>query len=391
MLLSRLSKLCLFAIAMVALPTVTDAGHIELFAVGSPDFSTGYYAGTIGFGVSDNGVVAATLNLGAANETAATYTVGGSIYALGVPARALAISADGTKVTGFSASTLSGAMAWTAGTPNVSSLDTLLGYTQGAAISRNGQYVAGVGGAPTSMATWNWDGTNGTALTNIGGGNFGWAGAVSNNGVVGGTSGGTTRVAAIGTVGAAGSVVQLGQGVLDNTIANPYGKVLGINSDGTMLVGESSVDVGGTVYSHSFLVNDTGISSTLVDIGNPLGFDNTAARSVTDRLFAGSGLIVGNAWNGDKSTPSAQAAVIWVPGSGPDLLANYALSAWGISGDGRFITGSARDDSGNQIGYLMVTGVPEPASFISLAIGAAATLYVRSRRRKGSVRTFDRI
>lgn len=402
----RLRNALLMAIASAVLPTMSQAGQIEFFTVGSPNAGAGYYAGTIGFGVSDTGVVAATANLSHASENGAAYYSGGGTSNLPVSGRLLSISSDGTKAAGYSNET-SGGIAWTVGSGSVTNLATLPGYTQAAAISGNGQYVAGVGGSPAQMASWNFDGSAGTALGNLGGSGFGWAGAVSDNGIVGGTSGDSARAAVIATAGSSGTTVQLGQGYLDANIPNPYGKVLGINSDGTILVGESlrkDGNIGSDIHMRAFIVNDLLADDTLVALANPTGWDNASARDVTDRLFSGSGIVVGNVWNGDKNSPTDQAAAIWVPGSGVDLLQNYAtnvlgitipagytlLTAFGISTDGSYITGSARDADGNQVGYVLATNggnqpVPEPASVISLALGGIVTLYVRRRRREGQV------
>ncbi|MFM7315765.1 MAG: PEP-CTERM sorting domain-containing protein, partial [bacterium] len=57
-------------------------------------------------------------------------------------------------------------------------------------------------------------------------------------------------------------------------------------------------------------------------------------------------------------------------------------TAWGISTDGKYITGSAIDSSGEQIGYLISTNiapVPEPASIISLAVGGVMAIGLRRR------------
>lgn len=396
----RLRNAFVLALATALLPSLARAGQIEFFTVGTANPNAGYYAGTIGFGVSDNGVVAATANLSHASEVGATYASGGTIKNLPVSGRLLAISGDGTRATGYSNASLGG-INWTVGNAGTTSLSPLGGYTQGAAISPNGNFVAGVGGSTMQMASWNFDGTAGTGLGNLGGSNFGWAGAVSDTGLVGGTSGGTARAAVIATAGSSGTTAILGQGYLSPNIANPYGKVLGINTDGTLLVGESSMlvsNIGNQVHMRGFIVNDLSITGTLVALANPAGWDNGSARDVSDRLFSGSGIIVGNLWNGAKNAPTAQAAAIWVPGSGPDLLQNYAISrgitipagftlltAFGISTDGNYVTGSARDSLGNQVGYLLDLSsnqpVPEPASIISLAIGGLTTLYVRRRRR----------
>jgi hypothetical protein len=402
----RLRNAFVLALATALLPSQARAGQIEFFTVGTANPSAGYYAGTIGFGVSDTGVVAATANLSHASEVGAAYAAGGTTTTLPGSGRLLSISGDGTRTTGFS-NTTPGAISWTVGNPATTSLPSLGGYAQGAAISPNGTLIAGVGGSTMQMASWNFDGTAGTGLGNLGGSTFGWAGAVSDTGLVGGTSGGTARAAVIATAGSAGSTIQLGQGYLDAGIPNPYGKVQGISSDGTILVGESLTGSSSSgsqlnLFMKGFIVNDLVNSSTLVALTTPAGWDNASARDVTDRLFEGSGIVVGNLWNGDSKTPTAQAAAIWVPGSGADLLQNYAinqgieipagytlLTAFGISSDGIYVTGSARNASGNQVGYLLDLSrnqpVPEPASILSLAIGGMMTLYVRRKRRLGSV------
>lgn len=401
MIFRRLKVGFVLAIATALLPSMASAGQIEFFTVGTSNPNAGYYTGTIGFGVSDTGVVAATANLSHASEVGAAYTLGGGVTNLPVSGRLLSISANGTRAAGYSNDS-SGGITWTVGAGTTTSLATLPGYTHAAAISNNGQLVAGTGGSPLHMASWNFDGTAGTALDNLGGSSFGWAGAVSDTGLVGGTSGDGARAAVIANAGSAGSTVQLGQGYLDANIANPYGKVMGINSDGTLLVGESLAkigNIGSNVRMRAFIVNNLVSDDTLVALAMPAGWENASALDVTDRLVSGSGIVVGNVWNGDKSSPTAQAAAIWVPGSGVDLLQNYAtslgitipagytlLTAFGISTDGVYVTGSARDASGNQVGYLLdFSGnqpVPEPASVFSLAIGGVAVLYARRRRRE---------
>ncbi len=403
----RLRNAFVLALATALLPSLARAGQIEFFTVGDANPNAGYYAGTIGFGVSDNGVVAATANLSHASEVGAAYAAGGTTTTLPGSGRLLAISADGNRTTGFS-NTSPGAISWSVGNAVVTNLPSLGGYAQGAAISPNGNLVAGVGGSTMQMASWNFNGTGGTGLGNLGGSNFGWAGAVSDTGLVGGTSGGTARSAVIAQAGGGNPTIQpLGQGYLDASIPNPYGKVQGINSDGTLLVGESltgSASSGSqlNLFMKGFIVNDRSITPTLEPLDTPAGWDNASARDVTERLFSGSGIVVGNLWNGDSKTPAAQAAAIWVPGSGADLLQNYAasknitipsgytlLTAFGISSDGIYVTGSARDSLGNQVGYLLDLSanqpVPEPASILSLAIGGMMTLYVRRKRRLGTV------
>lgn len=400
MMFRRLKAGLVLAISAALVPSMASAGQIDFFTVGTANPNAGYYAGTIGFSVSDNGVVAATANLSHASEVGAAYTTAGTTN-LPVSGRLLSISADGKRAAGYSNDS-AGGITWTVGSGTTTSLATLPGYTQAAAISNNGQYVAGVGGSPLHMASWNFDGTAGTALNNLSGSSFGWAGAVADNGLVGGTSGDAARVAAIAYAGSAGSTVQLGQGSLDPNIANPYGKVMGINTDGTILVGESLAkigNIGNNIHMRAFIVNNLVNDDTLVALTTPAGWENASARDVSDRIVANSGIVVGNLWNGDKSSPTAQAAAIWVPGSGADLLQNYAasmgvtipagytlLTAFGISTDGNFITGSARDALGNQVGYLLdFSGnqpVPEPASVLSLAIGGGAVLYARRRRRE---------
>lgn len=386
----RLVLITLSSFLAFGLSVPAFAGQIEFFSVGAPNANAGKYAGSMGFGVSDNGVVAATANLGAAGEQAFAYTAGGGYYLLNASGRALAISGDGTRATGYVDGV--GAMSWQTGTQNVVTLGGLSGYVQGSAISRNGAVVVGVGGS-TRMASWNAaDGSGGTAYDNLGGG-FGWAGGISDNGIVGGTAAtATARPAAIAQLGIAGSTQILGQGFLDGSIPTPYGKVQGINSDGTLMIGESDIGSGGNVYSASFIY-DAALGNSLVKLNEPAGFSQTSANGLTERLFGGSALVVGNAWNESGGVITQAAATIWDPTSGAHLLANYAASNWGvslpsgyslltaygISTDGRFVTGSALDPSGNQVGFLI--SVPEPASIVSLALGSAIVLYGRRRNR----------
>ena len=408
MMVRRFALICFTGLISIIPAGQVFSGQVEYFSTGVANRSAGAYAGSIGFGVSNNGVVAATTNLGQ-NEEAFTYTTGAGTYALGTQARALSISSDGTKASGyFTGTTTSGGMVWQTGTQNYTHLNTLLGYTIGSAISPNGLYVAGYGGS--QMASWNSDGTNSTALGQVTGSswvppaNFGWAGAVSDTGLVGGTSGysgqpvSNPRVAVIATAGLSNSTQQLGNGVLDSTIANPYAKVLDISSNGNLLVGESNVQSGPNVVTHSFLVDRT-ISDTLIDMSLPAGFTQASARGVTDSIleFGNQPLVIGTAWNGSIASPDYTnlSAVIWVPGSGAQLLSNYAATNWGvsiptgmtiitaygISTDGRFITGSAIDASGNQVGYLMTTNVSEPASIVSLGLGVGFALFARRRIR----------
>ncbi|RLT09730.1 MAG: PEP-CTERM sorting domain-containing protein [Planctomycetota bacterium] len=410
MMVRRLASILISGL-LTALPAgLAEAGQVEYFSTGVSNPTAGAYAGSIGFGVSNNGVAVGTTNLGQ-NEQAFTYTTGATTYALGVQGRALSISSDGTKASGyFSNGSTSGAMAWDTGTQSYTHLNTVLGFAIGSAISPNGLSVVGYGS--NQMVSWNSNGTNTTLLGQVTGpswqsppANFGWAGAVSDTGLVGGTSGysgqatSNPRVAVIANVGVANSTQQLGNGVLDSTITNPYGKVLDINTNGTFLVGESSTKNLSDVVSHAFLVDRT-ISDTLIDISLPLGFSQASARSVSDNIavFGNQPLIVGTSWNGTTAAPdySNMSASIWVPGSGALLLSDYATSAWGItfapgfklitaygiSTSGQYITGSALDSLGNQVGYILTTNVPEPASVISLGLGIALAAFARSRSRK---------
>ncbi len=400
--------------------TTLQAGQVVFFQSSVPaDPAAGFYAGTIGFGVSNNGMVAATTNLGAAGETALVFKpiefgAPQVTNVLSVPGRVLSISADGTKASGYAVTpSWSGGMVWTTAGQSVAQLDTLLGFTIGATISNSGQLAAGFGSS--QMASWNSDGTGSTALGHVQGpgwvpaANFGWAGAVSDTGLVGGTSGYSAgvgngaRVAVIAQAGIANSTVQLGNGVLDGTIANPYGKVLGINSSGTVLIGESYVNSGGNSVSRGFIV-DRSISDTLVDMGTLSGFTQTRAQDLSDPLAGiGKAVVVGHSWNGTVASPdyTNMTATIWMPGSGAQVLQTYAASnwgisfpsgfrlatAWGISTDGKYITGSAINASGTQIGYVIETGispVPEPGSVISLAVGAVMALGMRRRMQKRS-------
>lgn len=411
-------QLLSWVMSLVAVAS-TQAGQVEFFSTDTPDPSSGFYAGTIGFGVSNNGVVAATTNLGSANEKAFTFTTGGSQATFNLPGRVLSISADGSKATGFFTNGgTAGAMTWDTTTQNYVHLNSLFGYTTGAAISRNGQYSVGFGSS--QMASWNSDGTGGTPLGNITGpswvpaANFGWAGAVSDTGLVGGTSGYASigdgrRVAVIAQAGVANSTQQLGDGVLDGTVSGPnapYGKVLGISTEGNILIGESYVASGVDAVNHAFIV-DRRSSDTLVDMGILSGFTQTRAQNLTDAVFGtglGESVVVGSAWGGvvGANDYTNITAVIWLPGLGPQALADYALSAWGvslptnyrlltaygISTDGRYISGSALDASGNQVGYLLTTGlspsVPEPSSVVTLALGAGLALLTRRKLQRKS-------
>ncbi|MFM7128619.1 MAG: PEP-CTERM sorting domain-containing protein [bacterium] len=404
----------LLSLAMLITATTLQAGQLELFTTGVTNPTAGFYTGTIGFGVSNNGIVAGTSNLGAANEAAFVFRTAGSggvpsYNALSVPGRVLSISADGSKASGYAVTPgWSSGMVWTTAGQSVAQLDTLLGFTIGATISNNGQLAAGFGSS--QMASWNSDGTGSTALGQVQGpgwvpaANFGWAGGVSDTGLVGGTSGYSggvgngARVAVIAQAGVANSTAQLGNGVLDGTIANPYGKVLGINSNGNVLIGESYVGSGTDVVSRGFIVDRT-ISDNLADMGTLAGFTQIRAQDLTNPIAGvGKAVVVGHAWDGSVARPdyTNMSAVIWMPGSGAQLLQNYAAAnwgvsfpsglrlatAWGISTDGKYITGSAIDSSGEQIGYLISTNiapVPEPASIISLAVGGVMALGLRRR------------
>ena len=408
MMVRRFFQITIAALCLSVSAEIARAGQVEFFSTGTPNPAAGKYAGTIGFGVSDTGVVAATNNLGS-NETAFTYTTGGTYYSLNEQGRALAISADGSRVAGYvtSASAGTGSLSWQAGTQNFHRLNTLLGYTSGAAVSADGKTIVGVGA--NQMASWNLNTNVGTALGQVTGpawspaANFGWAGAVSNTGLVGGTSGYTgmptnPRVAVIAQAGVANSTQQLGQGTLDNSIANTYAKVLAINTDGTLLVGESNVNASGNIVSHAFLVYRT-LSDTLVDMSLPTGFTQVRAQGISNVVGGVGAVVVGSAWNGTIASPDLTnlSAVVWLPGLGPKLLQDVAQNNWGISfagyrlmtaysvsTNGTFITGSAVDlATGNQVGYLIsgVSPVPEPASFVTLGLGLGITLYARQRRK----------
>jgi hypothetical protein len=407
-------RLLQFSITLLCLSISTEiarAGQVEFFATGTPNPAAGKYAGTIGFGVSDTGVVAATNNLGS-NETAFTYTTGGTYYSLAEQGRALGISADGSRVAGYvtSVSAGTGALSWQAGSQNFHRLNSLLAYTSGAAVSADGKIIAGVG--QNQMASWNTTTNVGTALGQVTGpawsppANFGWAGAVSNTGLVGGTSGYSgmptnPRVAVIAQAGVANSTQQLGQGTLDNSIANSYAKVLAINTDGTLLVGESNVNVSGNIVSRAFFVDRT-IADTLVDMSLPSGFTQVRAQGISNVVGGAGPIVVGSAWNGTVASPDLTnlSAVVWLPGLGPQLLQDVAQTNWGInftgyrlmtaysvSTNGTFITGSAVDlSNGNQVGYLIsnISPVPEPASFVTLGLGLGIALYARHRRKTAS-------
>jgi len=389
-----------------------QAGQVEYFTGGAPDPVSGFFAGTVGFSVSDNGTVAGTLNLGGANEAAFTYKSSANWNLLSSPARGLSITADGRYVSGYS-DTLASGMVWDTTNQSLTKLDTLSGFTIGSAISSNGAYVVGFGS--NQMSSWNLDGTGATALGNVTGpswvptANFGWAGAVSDTGLVGGISGYSNgaRVAVIAQAGVAGSTAQLGNGVLDGTVANPYAKVLGMNAAGTVLVGESTAKVGGNEVTHGFIV-DRGISDNLVDLGVLAGFTQTRAQDISNPIPGfGRGIAVGQSWNGviGANDYTNLSATIWIDGLGPQLLQTYAANNWGItfssgyrlatafgiSSDGQFITGSAFDGSGNQVGYLISTNissnVPEPASFISLLVGTSAGLGLRWRNKRRSIQS----
>jgi len=386
----------------------SQAGQIDIFSGLTPDPVAGIYAGTVGFSVSDNGTVAGSINLGGANERAFTYKSLGIWNVLSSPARALSITADGRYVSGYS-DTLGKGMVWDTTSQSTSQLDTLLGFTIGSAISSNGNYAVGFGSG--QMASWNKDGTGSTALGNVTGpswvpaANFGWAGAVSDTGLVGGTSGYSSgaRVAVIAQAGVAGSTAQLGNGVLDGTVANPYGKVLGMNTAGTVLVGESSAKVGGNDVMHGFIV-DRSLSDSLVDLGILPGFTQTRAQDISNPIPGfGRGIAVGQSWNGviGANDYTNISATIWIDGLGPQLLQTYAANNWGItipagyrlatafgiSNDGRYITGSAINNLGDQVGYLMMTNVPEPASIISLLVGTSAVLGLRWRNKRRSIKS----
>jgi hypothetical protein len=389
-----------------------QAGQVEYFTGGAPDPVSGFFAGTVGFSVSDNGTVAGTLNLGGANEAAFTYKSSANWNLLSSPARGLSITADGRYVSGYS-DTLASGMVWDTTNQSLTKLDTLSGFTIGSAISSNGAYVVGFGS--NQMSSWNLDGTGATALGNVTGpswvptANFGWAGAVSDTGLVGGISGYSNgaRVAVIAQAGVAGSTAQLGNGVLDGTVANPYAKVLGMNATGTVLVGESTAKVGGNEVTHGFIV-DRGISDNLVDLGVLAGFTQTRAQDISNPIPGfGRGIAVGQSWNGviGANDYTNLSATIWIDGLGPQLLQTYAANNWGItfssgyrlatafgiSSDGQFITGSAFDGSGNQVGYLISTNissnVPEPASIISLLVGTSAVLGLRWRNKRRSIQS----
>ena len=404
----RFIQISMAAICLAVSAEIAWAGQVEYFSTGTPNPSAGKYAGTIGFGVSDNGIVAATNNLGV-NETAFTYTTGGSYYTLGEQGRALSISADGSRVAGYvtSVSAGTGALSWQAGTQNFHRLNSLLAYTSGAAVSADGKTIVGVGA--NQMASWDPNTNVGTALGQVTGpawsppANFGWAGAVSNTGLVGGTSGYTgmaanPRVAVIAQAGVSNSTQQLGQGTLDNSIANSYAKVLAINTDGTLLVGESNVNVSGNIVSHAFIVDRT-VADTLVDMSTPTGFTQVRAQGISNVVGGVGPVVVGSAWNGTIASPDLTniSAVIWLPGLGPKLLQDVAQNNWGInfsgyrlmtaygvSTNGGYITGSALDlNTGNQVGYLIsnISPVPEPASFVTLGLGLGIALYARHRRK----------
>lgn len=64
MMVRRFALICFTGLISIIPAGQVFAGQVEYFSTGVANRSAGAYAGSIGFGVSNNGVVAATTNLG---------------------------------------------------------------------------------------------------------------------------------------------------------------------------------------------------------------------------------------------------------------------------------------------------------------------------------------
>jgi len=265
-----------------------------------------------------------------------------------------------------------------------------LGYLPGApsppseawAVSADGAIVTGNSNGVNGREAFLWDATNGMQGLGLLSGydHSSWATDISADGskVVGyarGALGSNVREAFLwdATNGL--------QGLGDLEQGDLFSQAFGISADGTTVVGSGTSVLG----SEAFVwYADDGMSG----LGDLAGGDYD---SVANAVSGDGGVVVGRA-----TTDVGSEAFIWDAVNGMQSLAflltslGVDLDGWtltsasAISPDGRFITGTARNPSGDPVSFLAV--IPEPSTALLVGLGMITLAGRRSARDASSRR-----